>query len=106
MIIIITITTKSKHLENEFEILVPCIVDNNKCFFCEYHLVFMTIEEIIMSRKKYRNKWKRKCKLLIVFSFSSCRGQKMKNGKLLTPIKGKSSEHLGSPSWRGPSRKS
>lgn len=38
----------------------------------------MTIEEIIMSEKRYRIKRNRKCKLLDVFSFFSCKGQKTK----------------------------
>lgn len=42
----------------------------------------MTIEEIILS-ERHRNKRKRKYKLLVVFSFFNCEGQKTEKGKLL-----------------------
>lgn len=49
----------------------------------------MTIEEIIMSEKRHRNKRNRKCKLLDVFSFFSCRGQKTKKWETTGSYKGR-----------------
>lgn len=94
-------------MENEFEALILYIVEHNKCFSYEYYFDFMTIEEIVMSEKRYRNKRKRKYKLLVVFSFLSCKGEKMKNGKLLVHVKGESRGRcLGRAGCRGPLRKS
>lgn len=62
----------------------------------------MSLEETVMSEKRYKNKRKRKYKLLVVFRFLGYKGQKMKNGKLLVHVKGESRGRcLGRAGCRG-----
>lgn len=61
--------------------------------------MIMTVEEIIMGEKRYRNERNGKYKLLDVFSFFSCKGQKMKKWETTGLYKGRVKKKTFRYSW-------